>query len=458
MYQVMRKLRSTKAELKILNKEGFSDIQAADIQAYNNMMKAQQQLHMDPRDHQKAEEELRTIKKYKETHHAYLEFLSQKAKASWIKDGDENTSLFDQSIRARRLQNQIHGIYDAEAKGHGRKHVLQEIVQEGPLITDEHRAILTAPYTVEEVKKALFSIPGCKAPGTDGFGSYFYRDAWSIIGDEVVAAVLDVLQSGNLLKEDLVKHYGRKHAQPSCLLKIDLQKAYDTVNWEFLQEMLDGLGFPLQFRKLVMECVTTPKFSLMINGNMKGFFKSNRGLRQGDPISPLLFVLCMEYLARILKKVGDFEHFQYHPRCKAVKLSHMCFADDLIMCCKGEFASTYLLLRAFKLFSETTGLQANVGKSALYTRGMNRREQERLIDVSGFQLHKLPFKYLGVPICAKRITSVQCEVLIEKMIARIRIWSSRNLSYTARMQLVNSVLMSLHQYWAQVFVLPQQVL
>ncbi|XP_010676980.1 uncharacterized protein LOC104892689 [Beta vulgaris subsp. vulgaris] len=199
----------------------------------------------------------------------------------------------------------------------GRKQVLQEIVQEGPTITDDHMAILTAPYTMEEIKKALFSIPGSK-PGTDGFGSYFYRDAWLIIGDEVVAAVLDVLQSGRILKEvnttvitliskikcpknvtelrpisccntlykcvtkvlcnrlrhvlpdlimenqgrflhgryiihnimviqDLVKHYGSKQVQPSCLLKIDLQKAYDTFNWDFLKEMFDTLGFPLQF-------------------------------------------------------------------------------------------------------------------------------------------------------------------------------------------------------------------
>ncbi|XP_057249110.1 uncharacterized protein LOC130590639 [Beta vulgaris subsp. vulgaris] len=207
-----------------------------------------------------------------------------------------------------------------------------------------------------------------------------------------------------------------------------------------------------------MECVTTPKFSLMINGVMKGFFKSSRGLRQGDPISPLLFVLCMEYLSRILNRLGELEQFHYHPRCKEIKLTHMCFADDLIMCCKGDFPSCYLLLRAFKLFSDTTGLQANVKKSAVYTCGMNEREIRRIVDSSGFTHQNLPFKYLGVPICAKKITAAQCESLVEKMVARIRVWSSRNMSYAARTQLINSVLLSLHQYWAQVFILPKQVL
>lgn len=139
----------------------------------------------------------------------------------------------------------------------------------------------------------------------------------------------------------------------------DLQKAYDTVNWDFLQEMLTHLGFPREFMALIMNCVTTPMYSLLINGSMEGYFKPTRGLRQGDPLSPLLFVLCMEYLSKILYKLGELETFEFHPRCKEVKLTHICFADDLIMCYKGTFQSIYLLLSAFKLFSETSGLKAN---------------------------------------------------------------------------------------------------
>lgn len=80
------------------------------------------------------------------------------------------------------------------------------------------------------------------------------------------------------------------------------------------------------------------------------------------------------------------------------------------------------------------------------------------MEVSGFQKEKMPFRYLGIPIYAKKISNAQCEALIEKMIARIRVWSTRNLSYMARVQLVNSVLLSLHSYWAQVFILPKKVL
>ena len=207
-----------------MNKEGYSDIQAADIQEYKHMMSAQEKLHVDPRNMGYIKEELLATQDYKVKHRAYMEFLSQKAKTNWIKKGDENTSLFHQSIKARKMQIMIYNIYDEKGiwcdnpefasqaflsyyqtlSGGNvpfRKVVLQQLVQEGPVVTDEHRAILTTPYTREEVKKALFDIPCSKAPGLDDFETFFYRDAWSVIGDDVIDAVLDTIHNGRILKE-----------------------------------------------------------------------------------------------------------------------------------------------------------------------------------------------------------------------------------------------------------------
>lgn len=83
-----------------------------------------------------------------------------------------------------------------------------------------------------------------------------------------------------MICRDIVKMYKRKNTRAGCLMKLDLKKAYDTVNWSFVQQMLVGIGFPPFFVKLIMECVTSPRFSIMLNGATCGFFKSHRGLRQ----------------------------------------------------------------------------------------------------------------------------------------------------------------------------------
>ncbi|XP_048502717.1 uncharacterized protein LOC125498533 [Beta vulgaris subsp. vulgaris] len=261
-----------------------------------------------------------------------------------------------------------------------------------------------------------------------------------------------------MICQDLLKGYARKGCRPSCLIKMDMRKAYDTIEWNFVREMMTSLNFPQKFIDWVMTCVTSTSCSLMINGNLLGFFHPKRGLRQGDPISPLLFVICMEYMSRIIKFVGMKNGFKFHHRCNSLQLNHLVFADDVLLFCKGEFVSTYMILQGFKLFSDTSGLCVNKNKTAVYTAGMEEEEIKRILDVSGFVQGKLPFTYLGMQICSSRISNAACTVLCDKMINRIKIWSSRHLSYAARVQLINSVLMSLHTYWGQIIVIPKGVI
>lgn len=83
------------------------------------------------------------------------------------------------------------------------------------------------------------------------------------------------------------------------------KKSYDMVSWDFIEEALIGYGFPVSFIQLIMVCITTTKFSMKVNGVGYGYFEGNGGLRQGDPILPLLFVLVMKYLTRTLKRMSD---------------------------------------------------------------------------------------------------------------------------------------------------------
>ncbi|CAH9135062.1 unnamed protein product [Cuscuta epithymum] len=138
------------------------------------------------------------------------------------------------------------------------------------------------------------------------------------------------------LAQELVRGYARKRASPRCMIKIDLRKACDTVSWGFLDRVLRQIGLPDMFVNWIMECVSTSSFSISINGVLHGWFEGKRGLRQGDPMSPMLFVICLEYLSRMLDIKTSVLTFCHHPLCFKVKISHLAYADDLMLFSKGE--------------------------------------------------------------------------------------------------------------------------
>ncbi|KAK6784095.1 hypothetical protein RDI58_017549 [Solanum bulbocastanum] len=187
-----------------------------------------------------------------------------------------------------------------------------------------------------------------------------------------------------LVCHDLLRHYNRKNALPRCLMKIDLKKAYDMVSWEFLEEVLMGFGFPEEFIKWIMVCVTTTMFSVKVNGGSHGFFAGKIGLRQGDPASPLLFVLEMEYLSRTLKAKSLLPDFRFHPMCKELKLTHLIFADDLMIFCKANVASLNRVMEALAHFSVATGLEANMRKSNVYMAGVDEETRNQILARTGF--------------------------------------------------------------------------
>uniref|UniRef100_A0A803QP78 CCHC-type domain-containing protein n=1 Tax=Cannabis sativa TaxID=3483 RepID=A0A803QP78_CANSA len=224
MFKVVSKLKRLKLTLKKINQEGFSEIQKADLMAKNELIAAQDALTKNPLSLQLMEAEQEANRRYNETHKAYSMFLSQKAKINWASFGDENSAFFHASLKSRRMQNKIFSIEDEQGTWfdspdgvqhaflsyyekllgtsmQNRRSVLQTVVNLGPKITNVHESILLADYTSQEVKDALFSIPGIKAPGPDGFGSAFYQDNWDTVGTEFTEAILSFLNTGKILKE-----------------------------------------------------------------------------------------------------------------------------------------------------------------------------------------------------------------------------------------------------------------
>ncbi|XP_062085954.1 uncharacterized protein LOC133792064 [Humulus lupulus] len=190
MFKLTVKLKRLKQVLKSINKEGFNDLQKKEMLAKEVLLELQGKVNTDPLNSKLLLEEQATREQYTKIYKAYSLFLAQKAKTSWAKNGDENTAIFHASLR------QLLGSTMSQ-----RSQVNQSIIDLGPKISDMHLNLLQADFTAQEVKEAIFSIPGMKSPGPDGFGSSFYQDNWNLVGAEVEAAVLSFLNSGKLLKE-----------------------------------------------------------------------------------------------------------------------------------------------------------------------------------------------------------------------------------------------------------------
>ncbi|KAK2653192.1 hypothetical protein Ddye_013048 [Dipteronia dyeriana] len=145
-----------------------------------------------------------------------------------------------------------------------------------------------------------------------------------------------------------MRNYHKDIGCPRLALKVDLIKALDMVDGGFLLETLAVFHFPPKSITWIKACLTTPKFSISINGELAGFFFKKKGIRQGDPMSPYLFVIAMEVLSKILtKRIADSPSFKYHWKCDKIKLSHICFADNLIMLCHGSLSSALVFKASF---------------------------------------------------------------------------------------------------------------
>ncbi|GFY93866.1 hypothetical protein Acr_09g0003120 [Actinidia rufa] len=268
--------------------------------------------------------------------------------------------------------------------------------------------------------------------------------------------------------QELLRNYSWSRISPRCIMKIDLRKACDMVNWDFLRDVLSGLGFPGLFVEWIMQCISTTTFSISINGALHGFFKGQQGLRQGDPLSPFLFVICLEYLSRKLGNLRSNPDFNFHPKCSAVNLTHLAFADDLILFARGSHRNPQvaerksaqaescdgLIFDCLKNFGECSGLCISPNKSNLFMAGISREEAEEIKTITGFSLGRFPFCYLGIPVAAPRLSIEQFSSLISKIAEYINAWAGATLSCAGRCELIRSVLQGVECFWLSILPIP----
>ncbi|CAL1381633.1 unnamed protein product [Linum trigynum] len=248
-------------------------------------------------------------------------------------------------------------------------------------------------------------------------------------------------------------------AKGSMILKIDLAKAYDRINWKFLESTLMAAGIPDDFVKLVMACVTTARFQVLWNGGCTESFQPTRGLRQGCPLSPYLFTLCIERLNHCIKESIDRKAWKSITLSKdGPPLTHLFFADDLVLFAEADQKQGEEILACLDRFCGASGERVNKDKSCVFfSKNTKDQVKTRISDTLGIQQTNNLGRYLGVPVIHGRVTKDTYKYILEKIDKRLSGWKARSLSLAGRVTLAVSVLNALPNYVMQTAVLPISV-
>ncbi|CAL1363270.1 unnamed protein product [Linum trigynum] len=224
-------------------------------------------------------------------------------------------------------------------------------------------------------------------------------------------------------------------------LKLDMEKAYDRVEWEFLFAVMKRLGFTDQWLKWVWECVSTVSFSVLVNGSPHGYFHPQRGLRQGDPLSPLLYAIYTEAFSALLNQAvqSNFLHgLKIHRRCPVV--SHLFFADDSYLFLRASIPECQNLLALLSTYQQVSGQKVNLHKStALFSANVSGREAQEIMTILGVSASGEDDRYLGLPVRLARSKQHTFQYIEDKMLRRLQIWKSQSMSLAAKEIVLKSV-------------------
>lgn len=550
LYVLYQKLRSVKFLCKSLNRRCFSNIQGRTKEAFENLESIQKRLLTTPSQELFLEEQT-ARDSWLWLSAAEQNFFKLKSRVRWTGKGDANTGFFHKCVKGNLSRNVILHLVDRDGnrlvsppdlKAHiihfysylqGRSNVavtppsVAQIQAIHPFrCSDSLHPLLTAIPSADVIKDLLFSLPNSKAPGPDGFSAEFFKESWSVVGGDVIAAVRDffissymprqtnatvlslipkvpgasslsdfrpislcntvykiiskilasrlkifteeavqgnqvgfvkgrVLCENVLLASELVSGFQKPGRTRRGCIQLDISKAFDSIEWEFILNILHAYELPELFIKWIRLCISSPHYSISLNGELLGFIPGKKGLRQGDPISSSLFVMAMDILSKDLDKAVSQEVFKPHPDCYDPLVTHLSFADDVLIFFDGSSDSLRGIMQVLLNFQRKSGLALNLRKTKVFIDGNNVSDCQALATQFGLQQGTLPVKYLGLPLSPKKLSKRDYQPLIDRVRARVSSWTAKHLSFAGRLQLIQSVIFGIINFWSAVFPLPK---
>lgn len=268
----------------------------------------------------------------------------------------------------------------------------------------------------------------------------------------------EISESVILLREVLHSFKSSSYSNPDFCLKVDLSKAFDRMDWDYLEAILPLYGFPQKLRTWIMACVRSSEFSIILNGGGGGgSFKPSCGLRQGCSLSPYLFILGMDLLSRSLAQLVQgrlLQGVRMAPSCPPI--TDIVYADDLLLLGRAQTQEALQIKQALEAFSAVSGQQIGPAKSSIwFSRPTGPLERMNIAAIFGVNREIVSSSYLGAPI----ITNAQgFDFLIERVSSRLNSWKSKMLSQAGRIVLIKSVLQALPIYFMATTVIPAKII
>ncbi|XP_061999404.1 uncharacterized protein LOC133716758 [Rosa rugosa] len=362
-------------------------------------------------------------------------FWRQRSKVVWLKEGDRNTGFFHRKAANRKRKNTIPGLYNENGQWCDDDEGMEKVVTDyftnifsasdialevvettlaaiQPCVTQSMNEQLCVVCSHEEVQNALFQMYPTKSPGPDGMPPLFFQHYWDVVGAEITEVVQGFMQSGRLITDNILVaneiahfvHNKKEGGEGFMALKLDLSKAYDRMEWTFLRKVLD-------------------RYSFFIRGKPRGLVIPSRGLRQGDPLSPYLFLLGAEGFSALLRQ-------------------------------KQELGLLPGIGNVIETYGRASGQLVNFDKSSVvFSKNVSSFMQEEVSNLMGVEVVASHERYLGLPTYVGRKKTSTFHYIKENLAKKLSCWQGKLLSGAGKDILIRVVAQALPSYAMSVFQL-----